>query len=235
MSLISEHLDFLNQSDDYSKSTFSSATAWLSQFRKFCGDRCPTALKVKDLEQWHKELVWTPGPSGKHYSEGTVNQAVGAVRRFYRRLLAEGKLKKDPSRTLSTPKAKKVRSQRLEFTPSEKRRAFASLNLETPYGIRDRAVLGVLLETGITRPTCSRIDREHLCFDTGALITKGRVQKIHSLDDGLLADLHRYLREARPLLVNDISRALFLDSYGKRLSGGAIQQIVIRVRTLAES
>lgn len=232
--MIEEHLKALQANPDYRESTVSSARAWLTNFQAFCGDRDPTELGVKDLEQWHKQLLWTPGPSGKLYSESSVNQAVGAVRRFYRWLLAEGKLKENPTRTLVTPQAKKTRTNRLILTGSQKRKVLSTLNLESPIGIRDRAVLGLLIETKISRPACSRIDRGHLCFDTGALLTKGRTQQIHSLGDALLADLHRYIREARPLILQESSPALFLDRYGNRLSAASVQQIVNRALSLAQ-
>lgn len=228
--MIEEHLLFLTESDEYSRRTVVSAQAWLSHFQQFCGERDPSELKTRDLEQWHKQLVWAPGPSGKLYSEGTVNQAVGAVRRFYRWGLAVGKFKIDPTKTLLTPKAKTIRSQPLKLEASELRQIFAALDPDSPYGIRDRAVLGILVETGCSRPACSRLDQSHLCFETGALLTKGRSQKVHSLSDGLLADLKRYLRDARPLLVTDITPALFLDRYGNRLSPGSVQQIVNRAQ-----
>jgi integrase/recombinase XerD len=230
--VIEEHLASLRESG-YSQATVATAVPWLLHFHKFCDGRDPAELKPKDLEQWQKQLTWTPGPSGKLYSEATVNQAVGAVRRFYRWLLAEGKMTSNPTNTLVTPVAKQISSQKLELEPRQLRKVFSLLDLDTPSGIRDRAVLGVLVETGISRPACSRIDRAHLCFDTGALLTRGRTQQIHSLTDGLLSDLHRYLRDARPLLVNDITPALFLNSNGNRLSGPSIQQLVRKARKLA--
>lgn len=230
--MIEDHLEDLRQ-QNYSKATINSAILWLLHFQEFCGGRDPAELKPKDLEQWQKQLTWTPGPSGKLYSEATVNQAVGAIRRFYRWLLAEGKMTSNPTETLFTPKAKQTRSQKLKLEPQELRKVFSLLEPDSALGIRDRAVLGVLVETGISRPACSRIDRDHLCFDTGALLTRGRTQQIHSLTDGLLADLQRYLRDARPLLVGDITPALFLDRKGNRLSGPAVQQIVNRALKLA--
>ena len=231
--LTEEHLRYLAESDDYSRRTVVNARPWLENFQAFCGHRSPTELKAKDLEKWHKTLAWTPGPSGNLYSQASVNQAVGAVRRFYRWLLAEGHVRANPTSTLVTPATKRNGSQRFELEGAEKRAVLAALDPDSPYGVRDRAVLGVLLETGISRPACSRINRDHLCFDTGALMTTGRSRKIHSLTEGLLADLHRYLQQARPLLVNDITPALFLDRYGNRLSPGSIQQITNKARSLA--
>jgi integrase/recombinase XerD len=230
---LAEHLRALEASDDYSPATIRAAIPWLLHFQEFCGARDPAELKPKDLEQWQKYLTWTPGPSGKLYSEATVNQAVGAVRRFYRHLLAEDKLATNPTETLVTPKARVTRSFKLDFEPAQKRAVFASLDPDSPFGIRDRAVLGVLMEAGISQPACSRIDQDHLCFDTGALLAKGRKQTIHSLTDGLLADLHRYLRDARPLLVGDTTPAFFLDRNGNRLSPGSVRQVVNRARRIA--
>lgn len=232
MSWLAQHLEALSQSGDYSNKTIESARRWLTNLQAFCGDRDPTELRAKDLEQWQKHLVWTPGPSGKLYSPNTVNQAVSVVRRFYRFIGSE--LKADPTRTLLTPGVKKTRRQALDFKPSEVRRLLFSPNLESPAGIRDRAVLGVLLETQISRPACSRIDQKHLCLDTGALLTKCRSQQIHSLSDGLLADLERYLREARPLLVSEVTAALFLNKNGDRYSGQSIQKMVRFHRQLCD-
>lgn len=229
-----EHLEFLKQSGDYSKETALRAAHWLKQFQAFCRahDKEPAELRTEDLEQWHKELSWTPGPKGKLYSQNSINQAVGAIRRLYRWSLAEGKLKADPSRTLVTPNVKNARCQKLEFTPSETRKLLSSPDLETPMGIRDRAILGILLETQASRKACSRIDVHHLCFDTGALLTKGRNQQIHSLSDGLNADLKRYLREARPLLLGDATQALFLNRFGNRISAPSVHQLFHHHRKL---
>lgn len=230
--MIEDHLQALRR-DGASKSTVGCAEVWLQHLWVFCRGRCPSELKSSDLVEWHKELTWIPGPSGKLYSRSSINQAVGAVRRFYRWALAAGRVKEDPTSKLMTRKAKPTRTNRLELSPTEARKLLASPSLETPAGIRDRAIFAILLETGISRPACAGIDLAHLQLDTGALLTKGRGQQIHSLSHGALADLERYLREARPLLLNATNPALFLNSHGDRISAGSIQQTLTRHRQLA--
>ncbi len=231
--MIEEHLEALASGREYSKATLSTAQAWLLRFREFCGARCPSELRPADLVAWQRELVWTPGPSGKLYSESSVNQAVGAVRRFYRWAISEGRVKSDPTSELVTRVAKRSRSNRLELRPAEARKLLSLLSVETPSGIRDRAVFAILLETGISRPACARLDLGHFQADTGALLSKGRGQQIHSLSPGLVADIERYLREARPLLLKGRHAALFLNTNGDRISGGSIQQSLRRYRQLA--
>lgn len=222
--MIEDHLQALRDSPEYSKATVITAQVWLERFGAFCGDRCPSQLRPADLSAWHKELTWTPGPTGRLYSESTVNQAVGAIRRLYRWAIAEGRVKADPTGQLVTAAAKRTRSNRLQLSAAETRKLLASPSLETPSGIRDRVIFAILLETGISRPACSKIDLDHFQPDTGALLTRGRTQQIHSLSPGLIADIERYLREARPLLLKAKHRALFLNSNGDRVSAGSIQQ-----------
>lgn len=233
--MIQAHLEALRRGGRYSRSTISSAALWLSSFEAFRGDHCPSELRSADLERWQKELKWTPGPSGNLYSESSLNQAVGAVRRFYRWALSEGRIKTDPTQGLVTPKAEPTRGNKLEMSATEARKLLSSPSLETPIGIRDRAILGLLIETGISRPACSRLALAHLQFDTGALLSKGRAQRIHSLGPGLLADIERYLREARPLLVRagENSPALFLNIHGDRITANSISQLLRYHRKIA--
>ncbi len=226
--MIEQHLKALKES--YSDTTISIAAGWLAKLAEWAG-RDLTELGTKELSSWHKHLVWTPTANGKLYSQNTVNQAVGAVRRYYRWALVEGLINSDPTAELVTRAAKDAVSSKLELTPSQTRKLLGYLDLGRPSGIRDRAVLGVLLETQISRPACSRIDLAHLQLDTGALLSHGRTQQIHSLSEGLLADLQRYLEEARPLLVTTSREALFLNLNGGRLSGASIQQLVHYHRT----
>lgn len=224
--MISQHLQAL-KADGYSESTIERAEGWLQRLREFAADREFTELRAHDLEQWQKQLRWTPGPRGALYSDNTVNQAVGAVRRFYRYLEAAGELSENPAADLSVPK---VHVAKREFSIGEIRTALAAPPRDTPNGIRDRAVLAVILETRITRAACSRLDLTDICFDTAALRSSGRTQAIHSLSDGLQADLERYLRESRPLLISPEHKteALFLNIHGRRLSTPSVRAILRR-------
>lgn len=222
-SLIERHLQSLEAT--HSKTTVAIASKWLSQLDEFTESEL-TELGTRDLNDWHRQLTWSPGPSGKLYSQNTVNQAVGAVRRFYRWALAEGLVDSDPAVEIITRAARNTRSSKLDLGVSQVRKLLGSLDLSRPTGLRDRAVLGILLETRISRPACSRIDLAHLQPDTGALMSTGRGQRIHCLSEGLLADLARYLEEARPLLASEPCPALFLNTQGNRLTAASIQQMV---------
>lgn len=225
-SVISSHLKAL-RAGGYAEGSVIAADGWLRNLESFAAGRELTELGPQDLEQWHRELTWRAGPRGSLYSQNTVNQAVGAVRRFYRYLIAQGTLVENPAATLVTPS---VRASKPVWKNADTRRFLASPDLDTPTGVRDRAILGVLLETGMPRAACARLDLGDLCFDTAALLATGRSRRIHSLGDGLMADLERYLRKSRPLLLSPErpTQALFLSIHGRRMTGAALYQVFNR-------
>lgn len=229
-SLIELHLEELRAADRYSPATLRATETWLCHLESFWGEQSLARLSPERLTDWRQHLTWNPGRHGKNYSENTVNQAIGAVRRFFAWTVANGFLETDPSAHLVT---RRPPPRRRSLTLVQVRQLLGSPDLDSPLGIRDRAVLGVLVETGISRPACSRIDLVHLQLDTGALLTHGRQRQIHTLTDGLLADLERYLNFSRPLLATDENPALFLDRFGARLAGPSVQQICKRHSLLA--
>lgn len=223
--MIDEFLAAARQEGRWSKTTVAITAGWLELLQHSFASRPLLSLKPKELKDWHQGLSWTPGPSGKLYSVSTISQAAGAVRRFYRWAVAEGLLSADPATDLRIVRGN---GQRWRPTTAEARRLLALPSPDTTTGIRDRAVLGLLFETGIPVPACARLDLDHLQLDTGALLASGRTRWLHSLSDGLLGDLERYCAHARPALDRGQSPALFLNVHGRRFEAGAIR---IRLRS----
>jgi integrase/recombinase XerD len=231
--MISEYLESLRRQGRFSKTTLAIIDGWLKRFKVWCAGRDLAALKDKDLLDWRQALTWTPGPSGKLYSENTVTQAVLAVRGFYRWAVSENRVKVDPAAGLKV--SKPSRQPKLEPSSDQVRKLLTSLDLDTPTGIRDRAILGLILGPKLSHGACSRLQLDHVQLDTGALMASGRRGGVHSLSDGLCADLERYLKESRPLLARSpSSEAFFLNSKGRRLSTESIWSLVQRARLRAD-
>lgn len=216
-----DYLENLRREGRYSVTTLTIISGWLEKLEGFAGNQELAKLRAKDLEKWRKELAWKPGLKGRMLSENTQNQAVLAVRGFYRWMLAKGFVSTDPAeglRVRSVPKKAKT-----SFTVAERRVILGFSNPETAVGIRDRAVLGLLLETGISKSACSLLELSDLDLDIGALMAKGRKGGLRTISDGLSADLERYLRESRPALTGPGETALLVNAKGQRLSHGSVQ------------
>ena len=71
------------KSRGYADSTLAISRSWLERFQGCCS-KSLKELRPKDLEVYHQRLHWEPGPSGKLYSQNTVNQAVGVLKTYFR-------------------------------------------------------------------------------------------------------------------------------------------------------
>lgn len=199
----------------YSVSTVEISRVWLERFQA----RYPVTvdrLRPRDLTAYQQSLCWEPGPSGKLYSESTANQAVGVLKSYFRWCVEQGDLKKSPAEHLVTrrPPAKEPAI----LTPIQAQALLESPDLAKPLGLRDRVILGVVLEHQASPTALSRLDLVDYQPDTGALLLRGRRRRIVALSPGLQTDLERYLRLGRPELARSREQALFVNHRGNRLS-----------------
>jgi integrase/recombinase XerD len=221
--MISTHLEHLREKG-YAEGSVTAARHWLERLeRQFSGKLAD--LKPSDLTAFQQSLRWQPGPRGKLYAENSVNQAVEAVRRFYRWAVATGLVARDPSTHLVTRRPPPT--PRRELTPTDARKLLLQPDISTFAGCRDRAILGLVLETPATSAgALVRLDLQHFQPDVGALLLQGRRREILSLSEGLCIDLVRYLREARPAVAKAGEQAFFVNSRGGRLVCGSIREII---------
>lgn len=222
-----DFLAALRDQGRYSDTSLSITAGWLEHCRRFFEPKPLLVLKPRELAEWQQALSWTPGPRGKLYAENTVNQAVGAVRLFYRWALSAQLLDEDPSKDLRT---RRVPRRPRRSQDADAKGLLARLTGDDPVSVRDRALVGLIFETGIPIQACSRLDLESLQTDVGALLASGRKAGVYSLSQGLTDDLERYLQHARPLLAGAVKDepALFLNSKGRRMSDVVIG---VRLRT----
>jgi site-specific recombinase XerD len=221
--MIDEFLAHL-RAERYSEMTVKATGGWLERCQHHFKPKSLRALRPKDLRDWQQSLFWTPGPSGRLYSENTVNQAVGAVRLFYRWALERKLVRDDPSKDLRTRRVPDRPRQQLD--EAEARAMLALLVGDKPKSLRDRALVGLLHETGIPFSACSRLDLDDLQTDTGALMASGRRAGVHTLGQGVVDDLERYLQHGRPLLLargDSGDQALFINDWGQRMTDQVIR------------
>lgn len=220
--MISAHLEHLS-AQGYAAGSVTAARSWLERLeRQFPGRLAE--LKPADLTAFQQSLRWQPGPSGKLYAENSANQAVEAVRRFYRWAVAGGLVARDPSEHLLTRRPPPV--ERRDLAPSEARKLLMGADISTFHGCRDRAILGLVLETRASSGALVRLDVEHFQPDVGALLLQGRRREIVSLSDGLCIDLVRYLRQARPTVAQPSELAFFVGEHGGRMVYGSFRAII---------
>lgn len=221
---------YLAELQDAGKSpaTLTVCETWLAGFVKRYAEL--SALTPAELTKYHQALQWEPGPRGKLYSENTVNQALGVVRAFLRWCVEQGHLKTDPAAHLKTRRVPP--KERRSLSASQVRRLLSLPDVTKPSGLRDRAILGLLVELNPSLAALSRLNLGDFQADTGALLLRGRRRQVVGLKEGLVTDIERYLKHGRRGYARPGEKALFLNQAGGRLSSASLGQLVRRYRDL---
>jgi len=84
---------------------------------------------------------------GDHLAAKTVREAQMALRRFFQFLVQEGEIPKDPTREVKLVRYRVVPQP--VYTDTEVRQLLAACDLQTPNGVRNRALVTVLYDTGV--------------------------------------------------------------------------------------
>ena len=159
----------------------------------------------------------------------SLARLVSAVRSFFRFLVLEGVLEHDVTSRVPTPK-------RWGYLPSplseaEAGRLVDAPSPETPYGIRDRAILELLYGSGLRASELTGIGRIDVFSELRCLRVMGKRSKERIVPLGSHARdaLERYLTEARPRFARRGSPDhVFLSRTGRALTRDTVWRIVRR-------
>ena len=159
---------------------------------------------------------------------------LSTLRRFYRWQVGRGHIAVDPTLKLANPS----RPSRLPKTMSEKQveQLLAAPDLDTPLGLRDRAMLETLYATGLRVSELVGLRVHEVSLADGVLRAFGKGSKERLVPLGQIAIdwLVRYLNEARSeILKGQHSDALFVTGRGGPMTRQAFWQLIKRYALLA--
>jgi integrase/recombinase XerD len=177
------------------------------------GAASPTDIGAKLLREYvyHlKDLGLAPA---------SIRRNVSAVRSYFKFLLGEGHVVRDPSERLETPKRWRTLPEVLGVDEIEK--LLAAPSLDEPLAFRDRAMLelaygaGLRVSEWISLGVRDVMLQDHLVRVFG----KGAKERLVPIGRRAIGAIAIYLRELRPALEKGEGKgALFLNSRGRPLS-----------------
>ncbi|HMJ18886.1 MAG TPA: site-specific tyrosine recombinase XerD [Gemmatimonadaceae bacterium] len=177
------------------------------------GAASPTDIGAKSLREYvyHlKDLGLAPA---------SIRRNVSAVRSYFKFLLGEGHVVRDPSERLETPKRWRTLPEVLGVEEVEK--LLAAPSLDEPLAFRDRAMLelaygaGLRVSEWISLGVRDVMLQDHLVRVFG----KGAKERLVPIGRRAIGAIAIYLRELRPSLEKGEGKgALFLNSRGRPLS-----------------
>lgn len=159
---------------------------------------------------------------------------VSTLRRFYRHLLARGRISADPTLKIAMP----VKPARLPKGLSEKQvdALLSSPPADASLGLRDRAMLETLYATGLRVSELVGLRLHEVNFDMGVVrvFGKGSKERLVPLGEQAIDRLRAYLAEARPeLLGGRQSDDLFVTARGAAMTRQAFWQLIKRYAPVA--
>ena len=164
----------------------------------------------------------------------SIRRGISAIRTYFRFLIGEGHLDKDPSGQLETPKTWRKLPEVLAV--SEIEALLAAPNPDEPLAWRDRALLEVAYATGVRASELVGLGVKDIWFDDGLVrvIGKGSKERLVPIGRRAVGAAAIYAREVRPTLDHGRTQGrLFLNARGQPLSRVGAWGIIKRCATRA--
>jgi integrase/recombinase XerD len=198
--LIDEFVDALWLADGLAKNTLASYRSDLALFSLWLSEH-KLDLIAADEAALNRYLAHLHGRAGG-FKATSQRRLHSTLKRFYRWLLDQGRIKVDPLLNIERPRA----ADRFPKTLSEGQveALLAAPDINTPRGLRDRALLEVLYATGLRVSELIGLKMFELSLTDGLVrvFGKGSKERLVPLGEVAIDWLERWLRDGRPELLN---------------------------------
>ena len=206
--IIDEFIDHLWLEDGLSQNTLNSYRFDLKIFYSWLLKNKVDLLNVSqaDIEQYLAYKF----PSSKSRS---ISRLLATLRRFYRFVLRDNKVKTDPTLNSQTPRV--PNSLPKSLSEEEVEALIAAPDIDHPVGVRDRAMLEILYACGLRVTELVGLLVTEIILQDGVVRVTGKGQKTRLVPMGeeSVDWVKKYLHESRPKILADrTSKFLFVSN-----------------------
>lgn len=177
-----------------------------------------------------------------NYKKTTISRKISALRTFYKYLYRERLVESNPVAGVSAPKREKVLPKFM--TKDEIEHILNNVNIESPAGFRNRAILELLWATGMRISELSGLNFGDLNLEHNEIkvFGKGSKERIVLVSERAKSYLERYIKTARRLVAEDFpvpspdleDSPVFINNTGFRLNPKTIRNVINSVVEKAE-
>lgn len=218
---IREYLLYLQVEKGLAKNSLESYEHDLSKLKSWSDKNNFDLLELtrKDLREWLIDL------SGKNLSESSKRRMISALRGFFKFLMFDGHIKKNPAEDLVAPPKGVYLPKFLNQNEIENLLCVPDVSQEI--GLRDRAILELMYACGLRVSEAVDLKISDVNIDTGILTCKGKGSKTRKVPIGKSAVewLKSYLVLRRKKDNIEIQN-LFVSSLGKPLNRQVIFKFI---------
>lgn len=168
-----------------------------------------------------------------NYKKTTVARKIASLRTFYKYLHREQKVENNPAESLISPKRPKSLPKFL--TTDEVEQILSNINIDTPAGYRNRAILELLWASGMRVSELSGLNFGNLNLENNEITVfgKGAKERIILVTDRARSYLQGYIDFARPLVAKGFDvppitddSPVFINKTGYRLQTKMIRNVI---------
>ena len=217
---VDKFLSTLASEKGYSDNTIAAYRNDMAQFLTFLQARQGGPVELPSFNTPLVEAYVNELQGGsRHYATSTIARKIAAVKTFCAYLVDQHLIETNPAQLLSSPKVKKHIPKTLTRAELERLLA-APAKAGGAKGARDRALLGLLISTGMRVTEAVNLQVDDIDWDKGVVTCRGKGQRARQLPLGQArAGLADYVQRARAELTRDKSPAtLFLNHRGQQLT-----------------
>jgi integrase/recombinase XerD len=213
--LINDFIDYLRFERRLSKNTIVSYERDLEKYRFFLN-----RSKIKEiLNVSNDQILYFLEFIYKTQNSSSVSRILSTLRTFYKYLVRDGKIQKNPFSSIKNPKQpKKI----LEILDEQEVREFLESIPSSSYlELRDKAMFELLYSCGIRVSEIVDLKLSDIDFDEGLIrfIGKGNKERITPVGDNAKDCLGKYIRAARYNLERERkSENVFLNRNGQKIT-----------------
>lgn len=212
---------------NFSKHTAKAYYADILAYLIWLGDsQCEDVSFSKVREYLHFIQIF-------NYKKTTVARKIASIRTFYKYLHRERKVESNPAESLISPKRPKSLPKFL--TTDEVEQILSNINIDTPAGYRNRAILELLWASGMRVSELSGLNFGNLNLGNNEITVfgKGSKERIILVTDRAKSYLQGYIDFARPLVAKGYDlppitddTPVFINKTGYRLQTKMIRNVI---------
>ena len=230
---LQDFLNYLRIERNLAKNTQAAYLDDLADFWEFLGSRkigSPGDVNHQILTDYARVL------KKRKMAETSVGRHFSSLRAYYKFLVMEGHLTKDPTQFLDSPKLPASLPKVLNFEDIEL--LLETIDTETALGLRDRAMFELMYAAGMRVSEVCDMTIEQILIDDDLILIRGKGNKERIVPLGGEAKkwIIEYIEHGRPSLEKGYFNEgiLFLNNKGKQLQRKGIWFILKKLAAKAE-
>lgn len=230
-SLEKQFLNHLRLEKALSENTISNYSYDIKFFIEYLtNERKLYDIKSVDEEAVEKYVYFLrnqKNKNGDYYSVKSINRYISTLKSFFRFLLSEREITKNPSEIIESPKTARNLPQVLSIREIDS--MLSKTDNSDVLGLRDRAMMEVMYASGLRVSEVTSLAISNILSGEGILRVygKGSKERIVPIGSSALQYLGKYLEKSRPYLKKPYSDdTVFLNHRGRKMSRMAVWNII---------